>query len=513
MAYKLRSMQNPAWEIQIGTSPVRVGRSKENHLKLTDPAASRHHAEVSMEGGVPVVVDLNSARGTFVNNMRVQKSPLKAGDVVAFGPEQFQCVVAETVSAPARPAAPAAPPKAKKQSFAWVWALGGVVILAVVGVVILMAGPLALKPVATQTEVPPTKTIAPTYTPQPTFTTAPTYTPQPTYTPVPATPANTPVTYNITSLDDVGKAVFKIEAEGSWTIPGWTIQDGWTGSGFVIDKSGIAITNNHVVTGSSFLRVYFEGDAKPITAEVLGISECSDMAVIKLSAGTDYQYLEWETSKLSAGLGIRALGWPLDAENVKITQGIISQIKERIATDWALVNFGVETDAKIAPGSSGGPLVSVSNAKVVGINYAGNDWYDVNLAITAEEVLPLIDRIKNGEQYIWSLGINGEAVWPNKYDIPVDFPTTGVHVFAVTSGGPADRANVKAGDLIVLLEGHDLASDWTMKDYCDILRSRGNPGATLTITVYRFNPGNSTWYRLEGQIIMDKDKINLRPLP
>ena len=71
MLYRLRSLANPAWEVQIGTIPILVGRSKENHIKLSDASASRRHAQISLVNGQPVVTDLNGALAAFVNHARV----------------------------------------------------------------------------------------------------------------------------------------------------------------------------------------------------------------------------------------------------------------------------------------------------------------------------------------------------------------------------------------------------------------------------------------------------------
>ena len=90
MEYRLRSLENPALEFQIVTTPIVVGRSRGNHIKLSDPSSSRQHAQISLVEGEPVVTDLHSTLGTFVNHARVRSCHLKAGDIVAFGKEQFR---------------------------------------------------------------------------------------------------------------------------------------------------------------------------------------------------------------------------------------------------------------------------------------------------------------------------------------------------------------------------------------------------------------------------------------
>ena len=106
----------------------------------------------------------------------------------------------------------------------------------------------------------------------------------PTPKPAEPTPTPEPVSLAITSLQDVKNAVIQIEAQGSFVDPqvGLQLNAAGFGSGFIIDESGIAVTNNHVVTGAALLRVYVGGESEPRNARVLGASECSDLAVIDL---------------------------------------------------------------------------------------------------------------------------------------------------------------------------------------------------------------------------------------
>jgi S1-C subfamily serine protease len=101
----------------------------------------------------------------------------------------------------------------------------------------------------------------------------------------------------VTSLDELEKAVVNIEVEGSYQDPfeGWMINLPRGGTGFIIDPSGLAITNNHVVTGAAQLKVYIGGE-RP-RARVLG-SECSDLAVIDID-GDGFAYLDWFPGEIS----------------------------------------------------------------------------------------------------------------------------------------------------------------------------------------------------------------------
>lgn len=118
--------------------------------------------------------------------------------------------------------------------------------------------------------------------------------PQITEQPISETSPTTPSSGAISDLENVRQAVVQIEAVGTFVDPefGETLQGG-AGSGFIIDPSGIAVTNNHVVSGGTVFRVYVGGDtSKTYNARVLGYSECSDLAVIDIE-GDGFPYLKW----------------------------------------------------------------------------------------------------------------------------------------------------------------------------------------------------------------------------
>ena len=160
-----------------------------------------------------------------------------------------------------------------------------------------------------------------------------------------------------------------------------------------------------------------------------------------------------------------------------MTRGIISKERADGETIWASVDSVVEHDAQLNPGNSGGPLVT-ADGRVVGVNYAGVSSTGQSFAISRNEALPVIERLRSGES-VNSIGINGEAVFSSEDGI------SGIWVASVDSGSPADRLGVRPGDIITQLEGLVLSTDGTMADYCDILRSNA-ADAVLAIQVLRF---------------------------
>ena len=295
----------------------------------------------------------------------------------------------------------------------------------------------------------------------------------------------------ISELADVRKAVVQIEAIGTFVDPeeGFMANAAGRGSGFIIDQTGIAVTNNHVVTGGALFRVFVEGEDEPLNARLLGVSECADLAVIDIQ-GDGFPYLDWYEGPIRVGKDVYAVGFPLGDPEFTMTRGIIAKEEANGDTSWASIDDVLQHDADINPGNSGGPLVD-ENGEVVGINYRLNDAGQY-FAISRDEALPLIDKLRRGED-VDSIGINSEAVSDGE-------SIYGIWAASVESGSPADEVGLLPGDIILNIEGLDLAVDGTMATYCEILRSH-SPEDVLAMTVLRLETDEV----LEGQ-------LNGRPL-
>ena len=280
----------------------------------------------------------------------------------------------------------------------------------------------------------------------------------------------------VKSIEEARGAVIQIEAQGSFTDPevGMVYNAAGRGSGFIIDPAGIAVTNNHVVTGSALLQVWVEGYDKPLNARILGVSECSDLAVIDIE-GEGFPYLEWYDGNIEVGMDVYAAGFPLGDPEFTLTRGIISKSSSNGDTSWSSVDHVVMHDATINPGNSGGPLIT-ENGQLVGINYMGSQQVDQYFAISRDEAQRVIDILRSGNDDL-SVGINGMAV--------VSENLSGIWVSSVKSGSSADLAGIEAGDVVLTLEDLILSTDGTMADYCDILRTH-DPGDTLNVEVLRY---------------------------
>jgi serine protease Do len=282
---------------------------------------------------------------------------------------------------------------------------------------------------------------------------------------------------SVGALADVRAAVVRIVGEGSFVDPeyGDVVNATGSGSGFIIDPSGLAVTNNHVVTGAAFLQVYVEGEDEPRNAKVLGVSECSDLAAIDID-GEGFPYLDWYEGAMTAGTEIYVAGYPLGDPEYTLTEGIISKENAAGDTSWASIDSVIEHTARAMGGNSGGPLVT-DEGRVLGVHYASVGDLDLRYAISREEALRVIDDLKAGND-VTSIGVNGTAVAGEEL--------SGIWVSAVESGSPAAEVGIQGGDVITEMEGLVLATDGTMADYCDILRSH-NRSDPLAVEVLRFD--------------------------
>ena len=302
--------------------------------------------------------------------------------------------------------------------------------------------------------------------------------------------ASTVATAKKGDLSTLKGSVVQILAEGEIRDPG----DGQTsfnssGSGFFITSGGRIVTNNHVVTGAGALTVLIGGNAADrFPARVLGVSECSDLAVLELVDKGTYPALEWSTQQVVPPLETYAAGFPLGDPEYTVTRGVVSKAQASGDTSWASVRHVIEHDANIQPGNSGGPLVD-SEGKLVGVNYAGGDPGTGTaqfFAIAQDLAQPLIDELQKGNKE--TIGVNGQAFVDKENNL------SGVWVRGITPGGPASNAGVKSGDIITTLNGVDLGGG-TLAPYCRVLRS-AQPNAAMSIRVLRFD----TKEVLEGEL-------------
>jgi len=247
------------------------------------------------------------------------------------------------------------------------------------------------------------------------------------------------------------------------------------GSGFVVDTSGDIVTNAHVVDGSSSIKVRFQ-DGKTATATLVGTDDSTDIAVIKVNVDSSLLHpLSWgNSSNVLVGQSVAAIGSPFGLPE-SMTSGIISALNRTItAPNNFSISGALQTDAAINHGNSGGPLLNTSG-QVIGVNAqiesdsGGNDG--VGFAIPSDAAKSVANTlIAGGKVQHAYLGIRvGDAA------------SSGAEVTSVVSGSPADKAGLKAGDVITAIDGNAVAS----ADDLTAAVGAHKPGDSITVSLTR----------------------------
>jgi len=225
------------------------------------------------------------------------------------------------------------------------------------------------------------------------------------------------------------------------------------GTGFIIDKEGYILTNNHVVEKTDEIKVKLAND-KEYKAKIVGRDPKTDLALIKINPEEALKPLPLgDSDKLEVGDLVIAIGNPFGLGHT-VTAGIVSA-KYRHIGAGSYENF-IQTDASINPGNSGGPLLDV-HGKVVGINTAiftqGGGSIGIGFAIPINMAKSLLPQLKKGKVIRGWLGVMIQKITPELMEKLGLKDTQGALVADVTKGGPADKAGIKRGDVIVRYNG------------------------------------------------------------
>ncbi|MGB7291007.1 MAG: DegQ family serine endoprotease [Thermodesulfobacteriota bacterium] len=223
------------------------------------------------------------------------------------------------------------------------------------------------------------------------------------------------------------------------------------GSGLIVSEDGYVVTNNHVVDRARDIEVVLEGGEK-YKAEVVGKDPKTDIAVLKINPKRRLQAVSFgDSDKLEIGDWVIAIGNPFGLGHT-VTAGIVSA-KGRSLGMGSYDDF-IQTDAPINPGNSGGPLFNL-NGEVVGVDtaiVAGGQG--IGFAIPANLVSHVVDQIKtNGKAIHGWLGVMVQPITPEIAEGMKLSELKGALVADVSPGGPADKAGIKRGDVIVALNG------------------------------------------------------------
>lgn len=247
------------------------------------------------------------------------------------------------------------------------------------------------------------------------------------------------------------------------------------GSGVIIHKDGYVITNNHVLQGAQRIQVILQ-DGQELDASKVGVNAQTDIAVLKIQQkdGEDFPAIEaGDSEAIRVGEMVMAIGSPFSLSST-VTHGMISQ-KGREEANLPIVDF-IQTSAPINPGNSGGPLIDIEG-RLIGINTmirTGGPYSQGNIGIGF--AVPSRTALRAAELIIEGVDSNlsyvGIVMRESRY---------GVFITRVVVDSPADKAGVKAGDLILTAGGKEISSSAAMSSLVRL----GHPGDTIEMEIQR----------------------------
>ena len=261
------------------------------------------------------------------------------------------------------------------------------------------------------------------------------------------------------------------------------------GTGFVIDASGLILTNNHVVESATTIEIDFFGDEDGLfyQAEILGRDPLTDSALLELTEiPTDLELAVanfGDSSQMAPGDWVMAIGNPFGFGHT-VTVGVISAIGRPFTSIPGRSQNVLQTDAAINPGNSGGPLLNI-RGEVVGINTAivsdRQSNVGIGFAIPSNTVRELLTELRRGKVTRGRIGVQIMNVARESFEDLGLSERMGAIVSSVQEGGPADAANMQPGDVILRYDGNRVENTEDLQSKVVVTR----PGTTVPVIVLR----------------------------
>jgi serine protease Do len=253
------------------------------------------------------------------------------------------------------------------------------------------------------------------------------------------------------------------------------------GSGFIVGSDGVILTNAHVVEGADEVRVKLS-DRREFKGKVAGLDHTTDIAVVKIDAKDLPTVKLGDASKVRVGEWVVAIGSPFGFENT-VTSGIVSGTS-RSLPEGSYVPF-IQTDAAVNPGNSGGPLFNMKG-EVIGINsaiYSRTGGYmglafaiPIDVAKNVEEQLLKTGKVQRGRIGVGIQEVSASLAKSFGLDRP-----TGALVSTVESGGPAEKAGVQPGDVILAFNGKKIETSSELPP----IVAQTKPGTKSELEIWR----------------------------
>ena len=255
------------------------------------------------------------------------------------------------------------------------------------------------------------------------------------------------------------------------------------GSGFILTEDGYIITNYHVIEDASEIKVTTYGGDE-YDAKLIGYDESNDIAVIKVDANNLAPVVLGDSDSLNVGDDVIAIGNPLGELTFSLTAGAVSALDRNVTLSNATMNL-IQTDCAINSGNSGGALfnsygevIGITNAKYSSNGYNSASIDNIGFAIPINSVKKIITEI------IEDGSITKPYIGVYIYDLGSDyqkFGLSGAVVQKVDENSPAEKAGIKANDLITKVNGEDISDTEELRS----IIAKGNEGDTYTLTINR----------------------------
>jgi serine protease Do len=282
------------------------------------------------------------------------------------------------------------------------------------------------------------------------------------------------------------------------------------GTGFIIDKAGFILTNNHVVEGATKIEVslYGEDADQEYAARVIGRDPLTDSALIELTEKPNHPLPEikfGDSSQMQPGDWVMAIGNPFGLTHT-VSVGVISALERPFPTTEGRSTQVLQTDAAINPGNSGGPLLNI-RGEVIGINsaiytdarQAGN--IGIGFAIPINTVRELLPQLRGGKITRGMIGVSIGAIPQNALETLGMKTRQGALVSSVAPGGPASKAGIEPGDVIVQFNSKPIKD----RDSLVAMVVSTTPNTTVPVKVIRDREEKTLNVRV-GELDLDAEQ-------
>jgi S1-C subfamily serine protease len=255
------------------------------------------------------------------------------------------------------------------------------------------------------------------------------------------------------------------------------------GTGMVLTSSGEVLTNNHVISGATTIKVVVPNTTHSYKARVVGYDRTADVAILRLQSASNLKTVSTSSAKLAVGTKVTARGNAGGDGKITSASGTVTGLGKSItASDDSGVSEQltglIETDAGVQPGDSGGPLVN-SQGQVVGMDTAASTRFGFqNVSATQAFAIPIAKALRVAHAISSGNASSTVHIGPTAFlGVEVESATSGVQIAGVVSGGPAASAGLAVGDVITAIDGHAVSS----LSAIPMLVLTKKPGAKITV--------------------------------